>query len=250
MRLKPLFTILFLVTATAHFALSQVEENEGIDLNDLFEDDFEEQSTVSIHDPIEPLNRAIFNFNDGVYNKIARPVAKTYAKVMPDRVERGLANFFVNLKFPSRFAGNVLQGKFKQAGKETGKFVINTTIGIGGIFRPSDDWKGLQTNSEDIGQAFGSWGIGHGFYIVMPFMGPTSARDFVGDFADGAVEPIQTPWSQIDDSTLRLAVRALEITNKMPALMELYDSMRRSSIDPYSSVRDAYAQRRAREVAR
>ncbi len=247
MKFQRLPSLLLLATALASSAGAQ---DDGIDIDDLFEDDFEQHSTVSIHDPLEGMNRAIFKFNDGVYNKIARPLARTYSKVVPDRVERGISNVFINIKFPSRFVGNVLQGRFGQAAKETGKFALNTTIGIGGIFRPSDDYDGLQTTNEDIGQAFGRWGIGHGFYLVVPFMGPTSLRDFVGDFADDAVEPLKTPWSQIDDDALRLSLRALEITNRLPALMELYDSMRRSAIDPYSSVRDAYAQRRARDVSK
>ncbi|MDQ8187509.1 VacJ family lipoprotein [Pelagicoccus sp. SDUM812002] len=238
-----------LILATALSATVGAQE-DGIDLDDLFNDDFEEQSTVSINDPFEKVNRAIFNFNDGVYDKVARPLARSYSNVMPDRVERGLANAFRNLKFPSRFTGNVLQARFGQAGKETGKFVLNTTVGLGGLFRPSDRFDSLQTSNEDIGQAFGTWGIGHGFYVIIPFMGPTSLRDFVADFGDDAVDPIPTPWSQIDDSQDRLIIRVVDITNRLPALMELYDSMRRSSIDPYSSVRDAYAQRRAREEAR
>lgn len=247
MKTKSIASILFLATSLTGTAIA---DDDGISLDDLFEDDFEEQSTVSINDPLEMFNRGIFSFNDDVYNKIGRPLAKTYAKVMPDRVERGIGNVFTNLKFPSRFAGNVLQGRFGNAGKETGKFVLNTTVGLGGIFRPSDDFENLQTSKEDVGQAFASWGMGHGFYLVLPFMGPTSLRDFVGDYVDDTVEPIKEPWSQVDDDGTRLGLRVLEITNRTPALMELYDSMRRSSIDPYSSVRDAYAQQRAREVSR
>lgn len=247
--MKTNYLISFLVFASVLTQSGYTQDN-GIDLDDLFEDEFEAQSTVTIHDPFEKLNRAIFEFNDVIYNRVAKPFAQTYSNVMPDRVERGLGNVFVNLKFPSRFVSNVLQGRLSQAGRETGKFLLNTTAGIGGVFRPSDDFEALQTSDEDIGQAFGKWGLGHGFYFVMPFTGPTSLRDFVGDFADDAAEPLKTPWSQVDDDTLRLGIRVLEITNRLPALMELYDSMRRSTIDPYSSVRDAYAQRRARDVAR
>lgn len=247
MKFQRFASALTLATALGSLAIAQ---DDGIDLDELFADDFEEQSTVSINDPLEPLNRAIFHFNDDVYKKLAKPLARTYAKIMPDRVERGISNAFVNIKFPSRFVSNVLQGRFGQASKETGKFVLNTTVGLGGVLRPSDNYESLQTTNEDIGQAFGRWGMGHGFYLVIPFMGPTSLRDVVGDYADDAVEPLKTPWSQVDDDTLRLSLRVLEITNKMPALMELYDSMRRSSIDPYSSVRDAYAQRRARDVSK
>ncbi|EDY85186.1 VacJ like lipoprotein [Verrucomicrobiia bacterium DG1235] len=246
MKIQQLYRILFLATTVTSVAIAQ---DDAIDLDDLFADEFEEQSTVTINDPLEKYNRAIFKFNDSVYTSLVKPVARTYSNVMPDRVERGIENVFKNLKYPSRLVGNILQGRFGQAGKETGKFALNTTVGIGGIFRPSDDFEGLQTHDEDVGQAFARWGFGHGFYLVLPFTGPTSLRDFVGDFVDDAVEPINEPWSQIEDDTDRLILRVIEITNRLPAIMELYDSMRRSAIDPYSSVRDAYAQRRARQVA-
>lgn len=219
-----------------------------MDVEDLFADDFEAEQIITINDPFEGVNRAIFKFNDGLYTKVVKPFSRAYTKIVPDPVERGMSNVFENLKFPSRFVSNVLQGRFGQAGKETGKFVLNTTVGIAGIMKPSDRVEGLRTSDEDIGQAFGRWGLGHGFYIVIPLIGPTSLRDFAGDFADNYTEPIPEPWSQIEDSTSRWVVRGVEIVNNLPSLMDLYDSMKRSAIDPYASVRDAYAQRRARLV--
>lgn len=223
-------------------------QDEGMDVDDLFADDFEAEEEITINDPLEGINRAIFKFNDGVYTKVLKPFARTYANVMPDPVEQGVSNVFENLKFPSRFVSNVLQGRFGQAGKETGKFVVNTTVGVLGIMKPSDRIESLDTSDEDIGQAFGRWGIGHGFYLVIPFIGPSSFRDFVGDLADDIPEPLPKPWTIIEDSTDRMILRAIEITNNLPGLLEIYDSMKRSAIDPYASVRDAYAQRRARMV--
>lgn len=224
-------------------------QDDGLDLEDLFAEEFEDEpSQVAINDPLEPVNRAIFKFNDKVYRSIVKPFASAYSKVMPDPLERGIDNVFENLKFPSRFVSNGLQGRFGQAGKETGKFLVNSTVGVGGIFKVSDDIEGLRTSDEDIGQALGRWGMGHGFYIVFPFLGPTSLRDFAGDFADGAVEPIPTPWSQVDDTTERLVLRVIDTVNGLPALMDLYDSMRRAAVDPYASVRDGYTQRRAKQV--
>lgn len=225
-------------------------QDEGLDLADLFEDDFEaEEATASVHDPLEGLNRVIFNFNDGFYKNVGRPFANAYAKFVPDPIEKGISNVFANAKFPSRFVSNVFQARFSDAGKETGQFLLNTTAGIGGIFKVSDEFDQLDTSKEDFGQVLGAWGFGHGFYLVIPFVGPTSLRDFAADFVDDAVEPIPSPNSEIEDSSDRIALRAVEIINRTPFLMDLYDSMRRSAIDPYASVRDAYAQRRARDVA-
>lgn len=246
--MKTSLTILTAVTVTISASLSFAQD-EGLDMEELFEDDFEEPATEPINDPLEGLNRTFFGFNDVFYSKVAKPFARTYAKVMPDPVERGIGNVFDNVKFPSRFVSNVFQGRFGNAGKETGQFLINTTAGIGGIFKVSDEFPELGTSKEDFGQTLGSWGIGHGFYFVMPFMGPTSLRDFTADFVDDTVEPLPKPISQIDDDTDRTALRIIEFTNRLPALMELYDSMQRSAVDPYASMRDAYTQRRARQVA-
>ncbi|MBK1877118.1 MlaA family lipoprotein [Pelagicoccus mobilis] len=225
-------------------------QDDGLDFDALFEDDFEaEEELPSINDPFEKLNRIVFNFNDSFYEHIGRPFAKGYSKVMPDPVEKGLTNVFDNAKFPSRFAGNVLQGRLGDAGKETGQFLVNTTIGLGGFFRVADEFESLNTTDEDVGQALGTWGVGHGFYIVLPLIGPSSFRDFAADFADDAVDPIPTPNSEISDSSTRGMIRAIDMTNRTPFLMDLYDSMKRSAIDPYVSVRDAYTQRRARQVA-
>lgn len=225
-------------------------QDGGLDVEDLFDDEFEATETnVSINDPIEGFNRAIFNFNDGFYKNVGRPFANTYAKIVPDPIEAGIGNIFTNAKFPSRFVANVFQGRLGNAGKETGQFLLNSTVGIGGIVKVSDEFEALDTSKEDFGQTLGSWGIGHGFYLVLPFLGPTSLRDFAADFVDDAVEPIPSPNSQIDDTTDRALLRAVEIINDFPFLMDLYESMSRSAIDSYASMRDAYAQRRARQVA-
>lgn len=238
-----LFTITLLPWAT------HAQEDDSLDMDELFADDFESEQRVTINDPLEGINRAIFSFNDGFYTHIAKPLAKGYRAVVPTPVEKSIGNVFDNLKFPSRFVSCALQGKVRRAGQETGAFIVNTTVGVAGIFKPSENLYDEPAPSEDIGQAFGHWGIGHGFYFVMPFLGPTSARDFTGNVADRIVEPIPEPWSQLDDDDTRLILSVVENVNELPTVMELYDSMSRSSIDKYSAVRDAYAQRRASQVA-
>lgn len=246
MKAYPLACLLAVATPFIAPALGQDDDDDALDLDALFEEEFEKEAAFHINDPLERLNRAIFRFNDMAYTKAVKPFARAYTKVVPPPVQKGIGNVFTNLKFPSRFVSNVMQGRFPQAGRETGKFIVNSTVGIGGLFRASDDFEGLRTTNEDIAQAFSRWGIGHGFYVVLPLIGPTSLRDFVGDFADGAFEPLPEPWSLVDDSSARTALRAVDAINDLPGIMALYDSMRRSAIDPYSSVRDAYAQQRAR----
>ncbi len=236
-----------LVAATC-LALPLAAQVDGVDIDSLFEDDFE-APVKPINDPIAPVNRVIFRFNDKVYTYAAKPFANFYRKAMPVPVQKGVGNVFGNLKYPSRLAGCLLQGKLKRASQETGRFFVNSTVGVAGIFDAAKNFENLNPPAEDIGQAFGKWGVGHGFYIVLPLIGPTSLRDLAGNFADGAVEPVPTPWSAIDDTSTRLTLRVIDNVNSLPFIMDLYDSMERSAIDPYSSVRDAYTQRRARAVA-
>ncbi len=236
----------FAALALATIGIAQPSE---VDVDDLFNDDFETAPTATINDPLHHINRVVFRFNDQVYTDVAKPFARFYRKTIPVPVQTGINNVFNNVKFPSRFVGSVLQGKFKRAGQETGKFVINSTIGIGGIFNATKNMDGLNPPEEDIGQAFAKWGIGHGFFVVLPFIGPTSLRDFVGNYADNAVEPVPTPMSMIENKGLRLTLRVVDNVNELPFILDLYDSMRRTAIDPYTAVRDAYAQQRAKALA-
>ena len=114
---------------------------------------------------------------------------------------------------------------------------------------PARDFEGLNPPKEDIGQALGSWGIGHGFYLVLPVLGPTTLRDGIGGIGGRTVHPVSRPWSQVEESEYRLGIQALESVNDSPDLMDAYESMMESAVYPYEAVKDAYAQRRAAQVA-
>lgn len=234
----PLLLPFAAVSLSAQIEIDQLEES------DLYGDDSYAIESANIADPFEGFNRAIFKFNDGVYRKVFKPVARAYAKVMPDPVERGIRNVFSNLKYPSRLAGNLLQGKFRGAANETGRFVLNTTAGIGGFFDPASKIEALEQSPEDVGQALGAWGIGHGFYLVLPLFGPSSARDFAGNLVDEVAETKPYPFSRLYTDDAPIAIRVAEVTNNLPRLIELYESIVRNSIDPYAALRDGYAQRR------
>jgi phospholipid-binding lipoprotein MlaA len=207
----------------------------------------EEPATVAAHpipDKIEGFNRAIFKFNDGLYRVVLRPVSKAYGTVVPADARHGLGHFFHNLGFPTRFVGNVLEGRFQDAGIETGRFVINTvaTLGFG---LPADGIKGMQERPSDLGQAFGSWGIGHGTYIVIPLLGPSSVRDGVGLGLSGYfLDPIH----YIDQWYYRYGAETLLVVNESPDLLKAYDQLIAASVDPYVALRDAYASQRAHRV--
>ncbi len=236
---------------------SKVAAEDFVDLDDLMEMDelLDDDGTVSspgsaeIADPLKGLNQAIFGFNDTVYKNIFQPFTRQYVRVIPKEARKGVGNFFNNLEYPVRLTGNLLQFRLGRASQETGKFFINTTAGMAGFMNAAQEFEGLQPPKEDIGQAFGAWGFNHGFYFVLPFLGPTSLRDFVGRIGGNYVDPISEPWTQVDDSTDRLILTAVDTVNDLPEIIDVYNSITGSAIDPYTAVRDGYAQLRAAQVA-
>ena len=214
--------------------------------------DDDEYAVVKIYDPLEPFNRTMFKFNNGLYDYVFRPVSKGYVKVTPAPVRRGLGNFFTNLKFPIRFVSTLLQGKLKHTGLEVKKFYINTVAGLGGIIRISDGVPDIaDLPSEDLGQTFGVWGIHNGPYLVLPVLGPGTARDSVGLVGDYFLNPMH--WNQLQhvdgyhwwwDTVLQ----ATDTVNSLPELLKLYDEEKKAALDPYLSVRSAYIQYRDASV--
>lgn len=213
-------------------------------------DDLDEYAVPEVSDPLEGLNRATFKLNDGMYTYIFRPISKGYEFVLPRPLRRGIDNAFENVKYPVRVVNCILQGKVKNAGLETEKFAVNTVAGVGGLFRVSEKIPAIANLSEqDTGLTFAKWGIGHGPYIVIPFLGPSSLRDGVGLIGDYALNPVDWgifwhghhPWTVIPPSANTL--RAL------PTQLKAYDAAAKDSVDPYLSVRSAYLQNRA-EAAR
>lgn len=221
-----------------------IEANDVVTDEELFGGDIDtEESTVL--DPLEPVNRVIFSVNDFVYLNVLDPFANAYSAVTPDPVEEGAVNFFRNLKYPIRLVGNLLQGKWDGAWVETGRFAINTTVGVAGIFTPADSVEGFAPiPAEDIGQALGAWGVGDGPYLVLPLLGPSNLRDLGGLIGDRAVHPLTEPWSVWTEWEWRFAYGATDFTANSPAIMDRYVKLKGTAIDPYSSMRNAYSQNR------
>lgn len=217
------------------------------------EDFFEEEisATVEVSDPLEPVNRFFYGFNDFVYLNVLGPIADGYQFITPDPVEKAAGNFFRNIRYPIRLVGNLLQGRLKGARIETERFIINSTVGIGGLFSPADRVEDLaRIPPEEVGQAFGAWGIPEGPYLVLPILGPSNLRDTVGMVFDFAAHPTSEPYSLIDDWNWewRTAWSGSEIIVGAPSLMEAYRQMKGNSIDPYSSLKNAHTQRRRAKI--
>ena len=224
-----------------------VGQDDFLSEDDLFADD-DLVSAETIADPFEGLNRVFFGFNDFVYKNFLGPLAKGYQAITPDPLEKGLTNFFDNVKYPVRLSGNLLQGKVEESFQETGKFLVNTTLGVAGFHKASNNFPNLNPPVEDIGQAFGAWGIGEGFYIVIPFLGPYNARDFVGRFANRIPDVVDEPWTLVDDSTDRFMVSAVDFVTDSPALMYRYQSLTQAAIDPYEAMKDGFTKFRMQQI--
>jgi phospholipid-binding lipoprotein MlaA len=189
-------------------------------------------------DRFERFNRSVFSFNQGLDKHIAQPVARGYVKVAPAPVRSGVSNFFANLGYPTVIVNDLLQAKPLPFLKDTTRFAVNTTVGIGGLFDPASKF-GLESNNEDFGQTLGRWGIGTGPYLVLPLLGPSDARDLVGRVADHFTQPT----TYVDDRSLAWGLRGGELLDTRAATLEASDVMNRA-FDPYAFMRNAYLQRR------
>lgn len=211
----------------------------------------DEYALPAVSDPLEGVNRAVFKFNHGFYGYVARPVAKGYEAVLPEVARTGIANAVENFLFPVRLVGNVLQGKATRAAQETGRFVVNSTVGLAGLIDVADKVDGLKdVPSEDAGQAFGVWGIPHGPYLVLPFLGPTSTRDFGGRFVDSAATPWNWTWWRYYEWEWATAAQVTSIVSGLPPALKIYDTTTGAAPDPYLAVRTGYLQFRDAQVRR
>ncbi len=199
-------------------------------------------TNTSKDDPLEPLNRAVFSFNEVVDDNILQPVAKTYKYITPDPVETGVSNFFGNLGEVSTIANDVLQLKFGQAGNDILRFSINTTLGVLGIFDVASSM-GLKKNKEDFGQTLGYWGMPQGPYLVLPFFGSSSFRDAPGLYADMAISPVE----QLHNKE-QLAAKTLNVIDIRARLLRATRILDTAAKDKYIFIRESYLQKRELEV--
>jgi len=198
-----------------------------------------------IADPIEPFNRAMYQFNDKLYFWVLKPVATGYNKVLPKVVRVSVKNFFTNLAFPIRFVSSMLQADIEGGATEAGRFFINSIWGIAGfIDLASMEGVNLPKQDADLGQTFGLWGVGQGFYIVWPFWGPSSPRDTFGSVGEYFLYPVSylNPWYA---ST---GVKTYEIINDTSLRIGDYEALIGAAIDPYIAIRDAYVQYRHQKI--
>lgn len=202
-----------------------------------------ELSSAEISDPLEGANRGIFVFNDFLDRYALEPVSKGWDFVLPDVVERSLKRAVWNFRFPVVFVNDLLQFKPKEAGIDLARFVINSSIGIGGLMDPAEKF-GLARNAEDFGQTLGVWGLPAGPYLMIPFLGPANLRDGIGLIVDSLTNPAS--WFLPFVATV--SVTGVDVINSRSLIGETIENEREASLDWYASVRSAYSQYREKLI--
>jgi phospholipid-binding lipoprotein MlaA len=225
----------------------EVSQNPDVEDNfeeGLFEEEFETKQ-LKVADPLYIWNKGMYHINDKLYFWVLKPLAKGYKAITPDIFREGVSNFFYNLMMPIRFVNCIFQGKGNAAANEFTRFVINSTIGVLGLGNPASQYPQLnRADDEDLGQTFAKYGIGNGFYLVWPILGPTTLRDFIGEIGDAYLNPL----IYIDPIEAELAVRGFNYINKTSFHIGEYEALKEASVDPYVAMRNSYLQFRERKI--
>jgi phospholipid-binding lipoprotein MlaA len=193
----------------------------------------------SPQDPWESWNRGVYKVNDKLDRAVLSPVARGYVKVVPKLIRTGIRNFFTNLNTTTVLINDALQGKFLASANDLGRFVMNSTIGIGGLFDPASA-AGLEKNDEDFGQTLGKWGVHSGPFLELPLFGPSDVRDAPARVVDGYTNP----QAYIHNIEIKYPLYGLYFIDTREGLLYLDDTLK-NVYDPYAFIRDAYLQRRA-----
>ena len=220
------------------------EFDEFDDFGDFDEFDEFDRHDEDVFDPLRRYNRAMTTFNDRFYLWIMEPTASGYAKVMPEPVRSSIQRFFKNLGYPVRLVNNTLQLKGGAALEETSRFLINSTMGIAGLFDPATSHFGLEARNEDFGQTLGHYGLGGGFHVVLPFFGPSNVRDSFGILVDGFLDPVY----YIEGVYPGLAIKGVEGLNYASLHLGEYERLTADAIDLYIFLRNAYEQNREKQI--
>lgn len=200
------------------------------------------------NDPAEPTNRALYSVHQAVDDAVLRPVAVAYRDVVPQPVRAMVRNVLSNLRTPVVLANDILQAQPRRAGDTAGRFLINSTLGIGGMFDVARDHFGVAGHTEDYGQTFAVWGVGEGPYLFIPVLGPSNARDLVGFGVGIVADPFFWLGQGVVVEALGYARVGATAVDTREGLIETLDEVQRTSLDPYATLRSGYRQRRQAEI--
>ncbi|MCF8055555.1 MAG: VacJ family lipoprotein [Desulfocapsa sp.] len=226
-------------------------EEPGDAMDMMLADDFYDEDDNALceahtfNDPLEPINRFFFEFNDKLYYWFLKPVNKAYTAVLPIELRFSFGNFVVNLSAPIRFLNNLLQGKVYDAGIVLSRFLINSTLGVYGFGDPALVDFGLEPKPEDFGQTLAVWGVGEGVYLCLPVIGPSNVRDSFGFAADAYTHPMVY---FVDDIWVSAGYYAGSRINLLSLNPDLYEDLKAYALDPYVSMRQVYLDSRRNRV--
>ena len=199
----------------------------------------------TIPDPLEPVNRAFFKFNDKLYFWVLKPVASGYKAIIPQGPRVGIRNFFSNVSTPIRLVNCLLQARFECGGTEALRFLVNTTFGVIGFLDAAKTELHMEKEENDLGTTFGVWGIGSVFYINLPILGPSSLRDGVGYVGDIFLDPTTYLITSVP---INLGVKAYYLVNEASLTIGEYEDFKAAALDPYIALKDAYHQYRQNRI--
>ena len=196
------------------------------------------------NDPLEGLNRGIFEFNRVVDGVLIKPISQIYRGVLPQQAQDSVRSFLRNLRTPIILANDVLQGDMDRAGTTISRFLVNSTLGILGLFDVAGDHLGIPFHDEDFGQTLGAWGVGEGFYLVLPILGPSNPRDFVGVVTEWFVDPVNIYLDHEDLDGLIYVRAGLGGIDTRARAIDVLEELERTSLDYYAAIRSLYRQQR------
>lgn len=218
-----------------------------------FDTEFSEPKSTQPFDPLSGYNEIMTSFNDGFYEYLLRPTAQGYAYIVPQAGRECVSNVFNNLLFPIRFVNNVLQFKFQNSVVELGRFTLNSTLGFAGLIDVARNDYGLVPHDEDFGQTLGHYGVGSGFHVVLPFIGPSNVRDIVGLVGDYWISPLayveERNYNLIKNDQSDLGISVVKTVNSASFYMKDIDSFRQDAIELYPFLRNLYETRRTKQIS-
>jgi len=227
---------------------NSAEEANGIETTKSESAIIPEEKEVEIADPLFPVNKAMFEFNDKLYFWGIKPVTQVYSHTVPEEFRFAISNVYDNLWAPCRMLNNLFQLRFKAAGNELIRFIFNSFAGIGGMGDMAKEALGIKKQDADFGQTLGHYGVGHGFYLVLPVFGPSSMRDGVGLAADQFMHPLTYVSSNTLTFVEKVGISAHEEVNSTSFKIGDYESFKNAAVDPYVSMRNAFIQHRQHKV--
>jgi len=249
------FSLIFLSGCSTKELVTLINDtspSQNSSVEEEFQDEFSDEMETEI-DPFSGHNEFMTNFNDSIITYALNPASEAYAFVIPEALRIGISNAFHNIQFPIRVTNNLLQGKFENVSDETGRFIVNSTLGIAGLMDPAKEHLHLMPHNEDFGQTLGFYGVQPGYHIVLPFLGPSNVRDIIGITVDGYTSPLVNTsdlenYKIPDNLTQTVVLGASNIVNKNSLNLGQYESIKKDALELYPFLRDVYEQKRISDI--